>query len=182
VDSAASSCTSVQCLRRSNQPEDCSLSADRLLLRFSRAIMDRTRAGRLCALAAEAISHVPIGDRRRSIRIPSGVALEAVVLGSVSADATCLASARRWRKSCRPERSRPDLTAVALHIGETDCVAEDAVLIGPVSAPRFPANREINREFCRFHPSGVIFASIRLINSMACSEIPYATEQGILAR
>jgi hypothetical protein len=32
-------------------------------------------------------------------------------------------SARRWRKSCRPERSRPDLTAVALHIGETDCVA-----------------------------------------------------------
>src|SRR5580704_9140375 len=27
VDSAASSCTSVQCLRRSNQPEDCSLSA-----------------------------------------------------------------------------------------------------------------------------------------------------------
>ena len=69
-----------------------------------------------------------------------------------------------------------------LHMGETDCVAEDAVLIGPVSAPRFPANREINREFCRFHPSGVIFASIRLINSMACSEIPYATEQGILAR
>jgi hypothetical protein len=65
---------------------------------------------------------------------------------------------------------------------ETDCVAEDAVLIGPVSAPRFPANREINREFCRFHPSGVIFASIRLINSMACSEIPYATEQGIFAR
>jgi len=57
-----------------------------------------------------------------------------------------------------------------------------SVLIGPVSAPRFPANREINREFCRFHPSGVIFASIRLINSMACSEIPYATEQGILAR
>jgi hypothetical protein len=67
-------------------------------------------------------------------------------------------------------------------ISETDCMAEDAVLIGPVSAPRFPANREINREFCRFHPSGVIFASIRLINSMACSEIPYATEQGILAR
>jgi hypothetical protein len=28
----------------------------------------------------------------------------------------------------------------------------------------------------------VIFGSIRLINSMACRELPYATEQGIFAR
>lgn len=28
-------------------------------------------------------------------------------------------------------------------------MVEDAVLIGPVSNLKFPANREINREFCR---------------------------------
>ena len=89
-----------------------------------------------------------------------------------------------WQDGVRPynaPRSVRGLRACGT-CSESHCVAEDAVLIGPVSAPRFPANREINREFCRFHPSGVIFASIRLINSMACSEIPYATEQGILAR
>ena len=59
-------------------------------------------------------------------------------------------------------------------------MADDAVPIGPVSNPEFPANREINREFCRFRRSAAILASSRQANSMTCNEIPYATEQGIL--
>jgi hypothetical protein len=46
---------------------------------------------------------------------------------------------------------------------------------------KFPANREINREFCRFRRSAAILASSRRANSMTSSEIPYATEQGIFA-
>ena len=45
--------------------------------------------------------------------------------------------------------------------------------------PKFPANRENNREFCRIGPNYSILASIRRANSMACSQIPYAVEQGI---
>jgi hypothetical protein len=37
--------------------------------------------------------------------------------------------------------------------GETNCLADDAVHYEPVSAPKFPANREFNREFCRFGTS-----------------------------
>jgi hypothetical protein len=61
-----------------------------------------------------------------------------------------------------------------------DWVAEDAVLIGPVSNPTFPANREKNREIRRFRPSRTILMSNRRASSMACSEIPYVTEQGII--
>ena len=39
---------------------------------------------------------------------------------------------------------------------ETHCVAEDAVRCEPVSAFEFPANREINREFCQIGPIAVI--------------------------
>src|SRR5450759_2512675 len=42
-----------------------------------------------------------------------------------------------------------------------------------------PANREINREFCRFRRSAAVLASSRRANSMTCIEIPYVTEQGI---
>ena len=58
-------------------------------------------------------------------------------------------------------------------------MADDAVLIGPVSGLKFPANREINREFRGFGPNSTIRASIQPATSMACSQIPYATEQGI---
>jgi len=34
-----------------------------------------------------------------------------------------------------------------LHIGETDCVADDTVLIGPVSTFKFPASREFAGNF-----------------------------------
>jgi len=44
---------------------------------------------------------------------------------------------------------------------------------------KFPANREINREFRRIRPSTAIFVSDERANSMASSRIHYATEQGI---
>ena len=46
---------------------------------------------------------------------------------------------------------------------------------------KFTANREINRECCRFRRSAAILASSRRANSMTSSEIPYAAEQGIFA-
>jgi len=61
-------------------------------------------------------------------------------------------------------------------------VAEDAVLIGPVSKPEFPDNREFNREFFKFGPFAAILAPNRPANSIGCSIIPYATEQGIFCR
>jgi hypothetical protein len=60
-----------------------------------------------------------------------------------------------------------------------DCVVADAVLIGPVSKSKFPDNREINREFFNFGPFSAILAPNRQANSIACSKIPYAMEQGI---
>jgi hypothetical protein len=50
-------------------------------------------------------------------------------------------------KSSISDITRPEITPQRL-----DCLAEDAVLIGPVSKPKFPANREKNREFCGFGP------------------------------
>jgi hypothetical protein len=44
---------------------------------------------------------------------------------------------------------------------------------------KFPANREINREFRQIRPSAAILAPSQQANPMACSKIPYATEQGI---
>jgi hypothetical protein len=60
-------------------------------------------------------------------------------------------------------------------------VAEDAVLIKPVSAPKFPVIREINWEFCQFCPSGVILTSVQRVNSMASSQIPCQKELGIFS-
>src|SRR5262249_45261711 len=60
-----------------------------------------------------------------------------------------------------------------------DWVADDAVSCEPVSGSKFPANREINREFRRIRPSIAVFVSDRRADSMAYSGIPYATEQGI---
>jgi hypothetical protein len=59
-------------------------------------------------------------------------------------------------------------------------VVADAVAFEPVSTPKFPANREKNREFRRIRAfDAILFADTRAI-SKACSEIPYATEQGII--
>src|SRR5262249_18954096 len=63
-----------------------------------------------------------------------------------------------------------------------DCVADDAVSCERTSLhTKFPANREINREFRRIRPSTAIFASNQRANSKACSQIPYAMEQGNFA-
>ena len=59
-------------------------------------------------------------------------------------------------------------------------MAADAVAFEPVSTPKFPANREINREFRRIRLLGAILKADTGANSEACSEIPYATEQGII--
>jgi len=62
-----------------------------------------------------------------------------------------------------------------------DCVVADAVAIESVSTPKFPANREINREFCRIHPlCEILNADTRAI-SKAFGRIPYAAEQGIIS-
>jgi hypothetical protein len=48
-----------------------------------------------------------------------------------------------------------------------NCVVVDALQIEPVSSSKFPANREINREFYRFRPSGPIFTPNRQADSVA---------------
>jgi len=62
------------------------------------------------------------------------------------------------------------------------CVVVDAAWIEPVSHPKFPDNRENNREFCGFWRSAAILKPNRRISSMVCNQIPYAKEQGIFKR
>jgi hypothetical protein len=61
-------------------------------------------------------------------------------------------------------------------------VVADAVDLEPVSTAKFPANREKNREFRRIRTFGAILKADTLVNSEACSKIPYSTEQGIFAK
>jgi hypothetical protein len=58
----------------------------------------------------------------------------------------------------------------------------DAVDLEPVSASKFPANRENNREFCKIRRSAPNLRAWTRANPMACSEIPYAAEQGIFVK
>jgi hypothetical protein len=73
-------------------------------------------------------------------------------------------------------------TVVRKSPGEQDCVVADAVTIEPVSIAKFPANREINREFHQIRPLCKILKVDARANSKASSEIPYATEQGIFVQ
>jgi hypothetical protein len=57
----------------------------------------------------------------------------------------------------------------------------DAVAFEPVSAAKFPANREINREFRRIRPPCKILKPDTRTISKAFSQIPYETEQGIIS-
>ena len=61
-------------------------------------------------------------------------------------------------------------------------LADDPVPIGPVCAGKFPANREINREFRRIRLLSAILKADTRANSKASSEIPYPTKQGIFAK
>ena len=63
-----------------------------------------------------------------------------------------------------------------------NCVVADAVLVEPVSNAEFPANREINREFRQIRSLRCDFEADTRANSAACSEIPCATEQGIISK
>ena len=47
--------------------------------------------------------------------------------------------------------------------------------------PNFPDNREFNREFLFFRPFSAILVSKTQANSVVCSKISYATEQGIVS-
>jgi hypothetical protein len=60
-------------------------------------------------------------------------------------------------------------------------VVADAVAVEPVSTAKFPANREINREFCRIRPLCKILKADTRAISKAFSQIPYAKEQGIIS-
>ncbi|MGC1623208.1 MAG: hypothetical protein WA759_10480 [Pseudolabrys sp.] len=57
----------------------------------------------------------------------------------------------------------------------------DAVTYEPVSTPKFPANREKNREFRQIRPLCEILKADTRANSEACREIPYAKEHGIIS-
>ena len=57
----------------------------------------------------------------------------------------------------------------------------DAVTCEPVSTFKFPANREKNREFRQIRPLCEILKADTRANSKVSSEIPYATEQGIIS-
>ena len=50
-----------------------------------------------------------------------------------------------------------------------------------LSPSQFPANREKNREFCQIRPLCEILKADTRANSEVSSEIPYATEQGIIS-
>jgi hypothetical protein len=57
----------------------------------------------------------------------------------------------------------------------------DAVVVEPVSTPRFPANREINTEYFNSkHSSHLRWLTSPMI-SLILSKVPYATEQGIIS-
>jgi hypothetical protein len=56
----------------------------------------------------------------------------------------------RGEKAPEYPRDVPKQKAKSAAIEKTEFLAVDAVLIGPVSKARFPANREKNREFLNF--------------------------------
>jgi hypothetical protein len=59
-----------------------------------------------------------------------------------------------------------------------DWLADDPVIVEPVSGSPFPANREINRDFRHFCLCGPDSVLVCRVNSMVCSQIPYSTKQG----
>jgi len=65
---------------------------------------------------------------------------------------------------------------------DRECVVAHAVACEPVSALKFPANREKNREFRRIRTFGAILEAGQPIYSEAYSKIPYSTEQGIFVK
>src|SRR6185437_4215470 len=55
----------------------------------------------------------------------------------------------------------------------------DAVVIEPVSAPKFPANREKSREFRKISTLGALKTATNDVFAAVLMPFPYSTEQGI---
>ena len=60
-------------------------------------------------------------------------------------------------------------------------VAADAVAVEPVSTPKFPGNREKNREFCKLVAFGAAETPNRAVVAGLLMQIPYSMEQGIIS-
>jgi hypothetical protein len=89
-----------------------------------------------------------------------------------------IARSTDWEPRAKPRQLRGYCAPRRKSQFEREWVLADAVACEPVSTVEFPANREINREFRRIRaPDAILFADTGTI-SKACSEIPYATEQG----
>ena len=58
----------------------------------------------------------------------------------------------------------------------------DAVAVEPVSTPKFPANREINREFRGFGRCSAEQVSTPTSNFNGLHSIPYTKEQGVFLK
>jgi len=56
----------------------------------------------------------------------------------------------------------------------------DAVTVEPVSTAGLPANREINREFCKLVAFGAAETPNRAVIAGLLMQIPYSMEQGII--
>ena len=69
------------------------------------------------------------------------------------------------RRTGRANAARSHKVPVTRDLG--GCVVADAVPVEPVSTLKFPANREINREFCQIGPLGAILKADTRANSEA---------------
>jgi hypothetical protein len=101
--------------------------------------------------------------------------------------ASKLAACPTWRpgdrKAGRPRKKSPPTAGIfakSPQVGENpDWMVADAVVVEPVSTPKFPANREKNRDLFN---SGAISGSDAPVSPMflgTYSQIPYSSEQGI---
>ena len=70
------------------------------------------------------------------------------------------------------------LTSCQLRVSE-DWVVADAVFAKPVSKPKFPANRENNREFCNLRHYGSVKDRRNPCTAGTSRAIPYFNKQGI---
>src|SRR5262245_22474202 len=82
----------------------------------------------------------------------------------------------RHTETRRDPISKPNPRAFQTSAGNKerrpDWLADDAVSCKLVSSTKFPANREINREFCEIRPSTTIFVSVQRADSIAYDRIP----------
>ena len=76
--------------------------------------------------------------------------------------------ANHWPKHC-PATVRAD----RYHHDGLKILVADAFVVETVSTPKFPANREKKREFCRTRLLGTYLKANTRAHSEACREIPH---------